>query len=123
MIAILAVLATILIPTLSGAQNKPYAVASVQCGRAILAHALSYKAETGNAPTNISQLGPDVAEVCTQQGVRVRQYAGGLPNASTAGDGSITPYGPGAYWVWHPNGSAVYYTSPLDNMRLNRTPY
>ncbi|UQN08518.1 prepilin-type N-terminal cleavage/methylation domain-containing protein [Deinococcus sp. QL22] len=123
-IAIIAVLAAILIPTFSGAQKKPRDTAAIQCARAILTEAGPYRLQTGNSPTNVSQLGEDVTEVCAAQGVQVRQYAGGTPGAATAGDGSITALGNSvAYWVWHPGGTASYYTSPLNGIKLSKNPY
>ncbi len=123
-IAIIAVLAAILIPTFSGAQKKPRDTAAIQCGRAILTAAGPYRLQAGSPPNNVSLLGEDVAEVCAGQGVQVRQYAGETPNASAGGDGTITPYGNSvAYWVWHPGGTAAYYTSPNDGIKFGKAPY
>lgn len=123
-IAIIAVLAAILIPTFRGAQKRPYDVAAVQCNRAVFTALITTRAATGSYPTNVSALGEDVAEACAQQGVRVREYGGGRPNAGDAGDGSILLNGTTfAYWTWHPKGSAAYYTSPDDGLRIARNAF
>jgi len=123
-IAIIAVLAAILIPTFSGAQKRPRDVAAIQCARAILTAVGPYRLQAGTSPNNVSLLGEDVTEVCASQGVQVRQYAGATPKAATVGDGTITANGNSvAYWVWHPGGTAAYYTSPLDGIKFGKNPY
>jgi type IV pilus assembly protein PilA len=123
-IAIIGVLAALLLPTFGGAQKKPFDVAAMQCGRAVLTAQTIRRLETGSFAANVSQLGEDVTEACTQQGVQVRQFAGGTPTAASVGDGSILLTANSvAYWTWHPRGSAAYYTSPADNIKLGRNPY
>lgn len=107
-IGIIAVLAAILIPTFRGAQEKPYDVAAVQCGRAIVQAATVYRAEHGrfpDAPHSPDFYGQDVREVCT--GIRVMPYA---PPTSRAGsEYSVQGYnGAPIFFVAHPNGSGVY---------------
>lgn len=123
-IAIIGVLAAILIPTYSGAQKRPYDVAALQCGRAISNALGPDRMNRGSYATNISQLGADVAEVCTDAGVRVKGIAGGAPVASTAGTGAIDPNGSSyVFYVWHPLGSASFPTSPAEGLKLARWPF
>lgn len=114
-IAIIGVLAAILIPTYNGAQKKSHDAAAIQCHRAIFTAQRPFAIENGGpAATNINQLGPDVREVCTDAGVRVRDFSGGAAvTASSAGNDLLTPTPNGqfAYYTWHPNGSAAFYTS------------
>lgn len=123
-IAIIGVLAAILIPTYAGAQKRPYDVAALQCGRAILTALGPDRLTRGSYATHISQLGPDVTEVCTDAGVQVKGVAGGSPVASTAGTGAIDLYGSSyVFYVWHPQGSASFPTSPLEGLKLTRWPF
>jgi type IV pilus assembly protein PilA len=119
-IAIIAVLAAILIPTFNGAQRKPYNVAALQCGRAIIMGQILYKAQQGRFYTGtVSSLGADVVEACN--GVQVQNYVPGfIPNGSTGGNNQVNGDG-GQYnfWVWHRSGDTSYYTSTGDNLKLS----
>lgn len=113
-IAIIAVLAAILIPSFRSAQRKPYDVAAVQCGRAIITAANLYRAENGQFPAvphSPDLFGDDVREACA--GVRVLPYA--PPTSRSGSEFSITVYNTGpAFMVAHPNGSGVYATNFAD---------
>ncbi len=117
-IAIIGVLAAILLPTFAGAQKKPYDVATLQCGRAIVTAQTTYKISTGAYGASPAALGADVTEACT--GVEIQSYvAGFVPSASQAGNGVI-----GAdtvnynFFVYHRKGSVAYYTSTGDGWKL-----
>ena len=120
-IAILAVLAAILIPSFSGAQKRPYDVAALQCGRAIITAETARKAETGGFFSgDVNALGSDVQEVC--QDIEVQSYVNGFrPGSAVAGNNQIggddTQYN---FWVYSRKGSTSYYTSSGDRLKLQR---
>ena len=123
-IAILAVLAAILIPTYTGAQKKPYDAASAQCHKAIFTAETLAKAETGSYIESLDALGPDVREVCQDQGVRVKGAEGGFPSADTASTNTIQIYyGKPLYYTWHPNGSKSYVTSVAEGQKFSPRPF
>lgn len=113
-IAILAVLAAILIPSYTGAQKKPYDTAALQCGRAIITGSHAYKAEHGAYPQGeqtVAILGEDAQEAC--QGVRIMPYA--VPTSTVGNETALTwnPRGP-SFFVAHNKGSGVYTYNKLD---------
>ena len=107
--AIIAILAGILIPSYAAAQKRPHDVASLQCGKAIVAAQVTYTAEHNNqAASSVAQLNnSDVNEQCVAAGVQV----------SNAGPATITD--PGnlninvaasnyAFIIWHQGGTSEY---------------
>ena len=121
-IAIIGVLAALLIPSYAGAQKKPYNTAALQCGRAIIIAQTAHKAETGGYYSGgYTGLSEDVAEACA--GLQVQNYFNGfVPGPTVTGNGVIggggTTYN---FWVFHQKGSALYYTSTGDNLRLSQS--
>lgn len=118
-IAIIGLLAALLLPSYRESQKKPYDLAAQQCGRAIITAETTAKISTGSYVEGpISQLGADVVEQC--QNIQVQQYqAGFTPGPSVAGSGmvgaSAVQYN---FWVYSQSGSASYYTSTGDNLKL-----
>ncbi|WP_026298582.1 prepilin-type N-terminal cleavage/methylation domain-containing protein [Deinococcus aquatilis] len=108
-IAIIAVLAAILIPTFAGAQKRPYDVAALQCGRAIVTAQQTSKLERGTYSTTLPALGEDVQEVCQTAGLRIDIHSGIVsdPAATTpmVMSGNVDDF---AFRVYHPNGSGFY---------------
>ncbi|MDK2014553.1 MULTISPECIES: prepilin-type N-terminal cleavage/methylation domain-containing protein [unclassified Deinococcus] len=107
-IAIIGVLAAILLPTFSDAQKRPYNVAAQQCGRAIVAAQIPYRAGTGSYTSDPAQLGPDVKEACRDAGVQVGVHATS-PTAATAaylmsGANDVSF----AFTAFHPRGTGFY---------------
>ena len=120
-IAIIGVLAAILIPSYTGAQKKPYDAATAQCHKAIFTAETVAKTETGSYIESLDALGPDVREVCQDQGVRVKGSEGGWPNANTASTNTIQIYyGKPLYYTWHPNGTGYIVTSLAEGVRFNK---
>lgn len=122
-IAILGILMSGLLPNFTGARKRPYDVAAMQCGRAIITAQLQKRLEERKYYAgNITGLGEDVVENC--QDVEVRAAAGASPTASEGGtgmvDGSATSYG---FWVWSKRGSGRYYTSLSEGKKLERSSF
>ena len=123
-IAIIGVLAALLIPSYTGAQKKPYDAATAQCHKAIFTAETVAKTETGSYIESLDALGPDVREVCQDQGVRVKGAEGGIPNADTASTNTIQIYyGKPLYYTWHPNGSKSYVTSIAEGQKFVPRPF
>lgn len=125
-IAIIAVLAAILIPTFRGAQKRPYDTAALQCGRAMITYQTSSRLENGGFTALVANMGEDVQEACTHQGVRVQpdHTLANNPGASVSNAvaTNATNY---AFQVFHPNGSGYYIYNDVDgtaagSTRLNR---
>lgn len=117
-IAIIAVLATILLPNLLGAQKRPNDAAALLCGRAIIRAQTVYKIQNETYTPALAALGEDVQDAC--QNVQVQSYAAGFtPSASTSGNGVIgADAGQYNFWVWSQRGSKSYYTSTGDGWKL-----
>ncbi|WP_157451542.1 type II secretion system protein [Deinococcus aquatilis] len=125
-IAIIAVLATILIPTFAGAQKRPFDLAAAQCGRAIVTAQLSLKAEGGAYISPVASLGEDVQEACTAQNVKVAIDSAPANNpAATVGNGVSVAADNFAFQVFHPSGTGYLLYNKKDGTaasgsRLNR---
>ena len=108
-IAIISVLITILLPSFNGARKKPYDVASLQCGKAIVTAEVTYTAEHNNqAASSLSQLNnSDVNEQCLSAGVQVSNTGPGTIN--DPGNLNINVGGNNfAFIIWHQNGTSEY---------------
>ncbi len=114
-IGIIAILAALFLPQLTGANKRAYDTAAITCSRAIIQEMTIKRARKGefNAAAElipVSSLGEDVTEQCS--GVEVTYWAAGFtPNAAAAGDGSIrvsaTDYN---FFAWHRKGSVAYFS-------------
>jgi type IV pilus assembly protein PilA len=108
-IAIISVLITILLPSFNAARKKPYDVAALQCGKAIVTAQVTYIAEHNNQAANsTAQLNDsDVTEQCGTAGVQVS--SGGAGSIGEGGNFNInvdrSNY---AFVIWHQNGTSEY---------------
>ena len=69
-IAIIGVLAALLLPSYRNATKRPKDVAAVSCGRAIVTFQNATKLESGAYVAEVANMGDDVKEACTDQGVK-----------------------------------------------------
>ena len=105
-IAIISVLITILLPSFNAARKKPYDVAALQCGKAIVAAQVTYTAEHNNASAaSLAQLNnTDVNEQCTNV-----QISTTVTSQTGAGNGLMfggaNNYG---LYLWSTNGTSIY---------------
>ena len=117
-IAIIAILAAIMIPSFSAARKRPYDVAALQCGKAIVSAQVTYTAEHANLPaSSLTQLNnADVNEQC--QNVQVIQdgpaIVQGTPGTNTISVGG-TNY---AFRVWSTLGTGIYAYNQDGNTRF-----
>ena len=121
-IAIISILATILLPSFNAARKKPYDVAALQCGKAIVHAEVTYAAEHNNTPAGtIAQLNnSDVSEQCPAAGVQVMQDGVSVVQ-STAGSNQISVGGTNyAFRVWSQNGTGIYAYNQDGNIRFVR---
>jgi type IV pilus assembly protein PilA len=122
-IAIISVLVTILLPSFNAARKKPYDVAALQCGKAIVTARVTYTAEHNNTAANgIAQLNnTDVNEQCANAGVQISTAT--PATVDVAGNTNINVGGANyAFAVWHPNGTGIYYYNKDDPAaRFNKT--
>ena len=107
-IAIIAILAAIMIPSFSAARKRPYDVAALQCGKAVVAAQVTYTAEHANTPAaSLNQLNnADVNEQCQnvqviQDGPNIVQTTAGTNNVSVGGSNY-------AFRVWSTLGTGIY---------------
>ncbi|GGR10031.1 type II secretion system protein [Deinococcus ruber] len=113
-IAIIGILAAILIPSFSASRKKPYDVAALQCGKAIISAQITYMSEHNDTPANgLAQLNnADVTEQCAQApgNIQVGKDAENPTNTvTTGGTGLISTGGSNyAFKVWSPLGVSVY---------------
>lgn len=120
-IAIIGLLAALLLPSYRESQKKPYDLAALQCGKAIITAETTAKVSTGSYVEGpISLLGADVVEQC--QDAQVQQYQPGFVPGPTANGNGIVGASPSQYnfWVFSKNGSTSFYTSTGDNLKLSR---
>jgi type IV pilus assembly protein PilA len=124
-IAIISVLITILLPSFNAARKKPYDVAALQCGKAIVLANTTFTAEHNG--TNAASLGQlnnsDVNEQC--QNIQVHYFdQTGLSKAS-AGNGLLSAYDANkvAFLVWSQNGSNLYYFNQGYNPVISSGPW
>ena len=118
-IIVLGVLGALVLPTYLGAQKRPYDAAALECGRAIIEGQEMYKvARTTYLGGPYTGLSTDVTLRC--QGLQVHPFVNGFtPTATATGNGNVlADRGGYAFWVWHQQGSAAYYTSTWNNNRL-----
>lgn len=105
-IAIIGLLAALLLPSYRESQKKPYDLAALQCGRAVITAETLYKIQNGIFQPDYTQLGADVTEACTN--VRLGTHAVDVtdPNMTpgTTSTGGTTL----AFTVWSPSGSGFY---------------
>ena len=105
-IAIISILATILLPSFNASRKKPYDVATLQCGKAIVAAQVTYTAEHSNmSAASVAQLNNgDVNEQCA--GVEVSTT---VPGITGAGNGQLFGGGPNyGLYIWNTKGTAIY---------------
>ncbi|UQN08517.1 prepilin-type N-terminal cleavage/methylation domain-containing protein [Deinococcus sp. QL22] len=121
-IAIIAVLAAILIPTFAGAQKKPFDVAAAQCGRAIVTAQVVFKAEGSGYVAPVASMGEDVREACTAQNVQVspdsspaNNPGAGVGNNINAGSDNF------AFQVFHPSGTGFLMYNKNDGTNVSGT--
>ncbi|GGS08707.1 type IV pilin protein [Deinococcus sedimenti] len=107
-IAIIGVLAALLLPTFAGAQKKPYDVAAQQCGRAIVAAQIPYRAANGTYTNDPAVLGSDVKEACRDAGVQVGVHATTPTAATSAYLMSGSDANNFALTAFHPKGTGYY---------------
>lgn len=119
-IAIIGVLAALLLSSYRSAQQRPYDVAALQCGRAIVTAELAWRLQKGSYTTSLTELGQDVQEACTDAEVRVAADGENLSgptmtptNTISAGAGNF------AFRVFHPSGSGYYSYNNQDGTRAN----
>jgi type IV pilus assembly protein PilA len=109
-IAIISVLVTILLPSFNGARKKPYDVAALQCGKALVTAQVTYIAEHNNqAAGSVAQLNnTDVNEQCAGAGVQVNQAYVPLDLSSVGNNAINTDVSNYAFDVWSQNGTSIY---------------
>ena len=110
-IAIIAILAAIMIPSFSAARKRPYDVSALQCGKAVVAAQITYIAEHNETAANsIAQLNnTDVNEQCAGAGVQVTKDNTPPAGMAAAGDNLIGVAGSNyAFDVWHRSGTGIY---------------
>ena len=119
-IAIIAILAAIMIPSFSAARKRPYDVAALQCGKAVVTAQITYIAEHNNQAANsVAQLGnSDVNEQCQNAGVQFGPDF--TPNTQNdAGSFNIGVSGSNfAFKVWSPSGTGIYSYNRDANIRF-----
>jgi type IV pilus assembly protein PilA len=122
-IAIISVLITILLPSFNAARKKPYDVAALQCGKAIVTAQVTYIAEHNDtAASNVPQLNnTDVNEQCGQTNVQVTRDNTPPASVGAGGDSVIGTAGNNyAFDVWNPQGTSIYEfnrDNPADHFR------
>ena len=107
-IAIIAILAAILIPSFSAARKRPYDVAALQCGKAIVSAQVTYIAEHNETAANsVTQLNnADVNEQC--QNVQASEDFTAATQ-STVGNSKFGTAGSNyALKVWSQYGTGIY---------------
>ena len=105
-IAIISVLITILLPSFNAARKKPYDVAALQCGKAIVTAQVTWISEHNNtAASNYPGMNnADINEQC--QNVQVSNAFGPI---GTGGNAAINVGGSNySFFVWSNNGTNVY---------------
>ncbi len=117
-IAIIGILASLLLPSFAGARKKPYDVAALQCGKAIITAQVTYFSERNTYGASPATLGSDAVEQC--QNVEVQNYVAGFnPGRTVSGNGVVGADAQNYnFWVWSKNGTTSYYTSTGDNLKL-----
>ena len=109
-IAIISVLITILLPSFNAARKKPYDVAALQCGKAVVNAETTYLGEHNNvfASSFAALNNSDVTEQCSSaNGV----YTSGVQPGTNAATGGGIGGGNSNYYffVWNQNGTGIYY--------------
>jgi type IV pilus assembly protein PilA len=118
-IAIISVLITILLPSFNAARKKPYDVAALQCGKAIVLGQTTWIAEHNNTASSTSGLlGTDVAEQCAGQNIQISGAPPAGNNIALAGDGGMGVGGSNyGFYFWNPSGTSIYAFSHDDPNR------
>ncbi|WP_189090582.1 type IV pilin protein [Deinococcus ruber] len=118
-VAIIGILAAIVIPNLLANRQRPYDVAALQCGKAIIQAQVTYSAEHNNAAADdVARLGnTDVTAQC--RGVEISEIDK-LTIQDSDGDGNITTDDTGhyAFKVWHQHGHNTYVYNTWSNQHL-----
>ena len=121
-IAIISVLVTILLPSFNGARKKPYDVAALQCGKAVVTAQVTYTAEHNNTAANsVTQLNnTDVNEQCGSAGVQLGpDYTANAQ--SDVGTSVIGVSGSNfAFKVWNQGGTGIYLYNKDGGQRFNK---
>lgn len=108
-IAIIGVLAALLLPSFTNSTKRPRDVAALSCGRAIATFQNSNKIENQTYVTEVANMGADVKEACTDQGVKVVPDGTAIPNGATTATNVISNAGNNyAFRVFHPDGTGWY---------------
>ncbi|GGR10037.1 prepilin-type N-terminal cleavage/methylation domain-containing protein [Deinococcus ruber] len=122
-IAIIGILAAILIPSFSASRKKPYDVAALQCGKAIVNAQVTYTGEhNGVAANTVSHLNnSDVNEQC--QNIQVASIDD-QPTQTSGGSNKIVSSGSSdgyyGFKVWSNNGASIYGYSLWSGQRLSK---
>jgi len=107
-IAIIGVLAALLLPSFTSSTKRPKDVAAVNCGRAIVTFQNANRLGSSIYVGAVADMGADVKEACTDQGVQVVPSTTVVTSA-TPGTGiviaGVTNY---AFKVFHPDGTGYY---------------
>lgn len=108
-IAIIGVLAALLLPSFLNSTKRPKDVAAVNCGRAIISFENASKIENNTYVPAVANMGADVKEACTDQGVKVAldtlAVTGGAAAATNAVTTTTDSY---SFKVFHPDGTGHY---------------
>ena len=107
-IAIIGVLAALLLPSYRSAQQRPYDVAALQCGRAIVTAEMAWRIQKGSYTGSLTDLGQDVKEACTD--VRIVRDVVPVQATTTSANEVGLGFSPVPYFtfkVWHPSGSGL----------------
>ena len=105
------ILAAIMIPSFSATRKRPYDVAALQCGKAIVTARVSYIAEHNEVAANsVTQLNnSDVNEQCVAAGVQITRDNTPPAGIGAAGDNVIGVAGSNyAFDVWRQGGTGIY---------------
>jgi len=124
-IAIIGVLAALLLPSFANSTKRPRDVAAVNCGRAVVTFQNANKVENSAYVPAVANMGGDVKEACTDQGVQVTTtdtvVTSGAATATNTLNVSATTF---AFKVFHPEGTGYYYYSSAGSLgaasRMNK---
>ena len=123
--ALLGLLAAVLMPTVTGARQRPYNTAALKCGRAIVTFETTAPLALGGYVHDLADMGRDVKAACLTAGVQVVPATAQVrtPDATTT-QAVATTTNTYAFQVFHPRGSGYYLfnqeSAPSSSERLNR---
>ncbi|MHA0043978.1 prepilin-type N-terminal cleavage/methylation domain-containing protein [Deinococcus sp. PEB2-63] len=123
--ALLGLLAATLMPTVTGARQRPYNTAALKCGRAIVTFETTAPLTLGRYVSDLTDMSRDVKAACLTTGVQVAPANAQVstPDATTT-QAVATTTNTYAFQVFHPRGSGYYLfnqeSAPSSSERLNR---